>query len=205
MGIQPRRRVKKSGRGLVVLWVALIVVLVGGAVAYENGFDNCKQWIARFIHRDSSDQKKIKGIHESGRGVIYDRNFKEMALSLDRVSVFIKPRELGDVYGSAEPLASALGMNEHDLLNLFDQDAQQVWLAKDISVEEEKAVTDLHLQGVFFHREQVRFYPYKTVASQVIGFADHKMGLAGTEYYYHRLLDQASISQDDFPKIDLGG
>jgi len=31
------------------------------------------------------------------------------------------------------------------------------------------------------------------------------MGLAGTEYYYNRLLDQTSISQNDFPHVDLQG
>ncbi|MBU1986900.1 MAG: PASTA domain-containing protein [Proteobacteria bacterium] len=201
MVIQSRRRGKRSGRsGLAVLGMALVVVagVVTGTALYWQELTGlaCKMFSGQ---EQATDKKK------NGRGTIYDRSFKELALSLDRVSLYVRPRELEDVHGSAGQLATALGMNEQELLALLDKDAQRIWLAKDISLEEEKAVADLHLPGVFLHREQVRYYPYKSIAAHVIGFADRNMGLAGVEHYYNRLLDQASISRDDFPHIDLAG
>ncbi len=200
MVIRSRRKAKKSGRGrLAVLCVALVVVAgVVGGVFY-------KQEITAFVCKVFLKQGKTTERKKNERGTIYDRNFKELALSLDRVSVYVKPRELEDIHGSAEQLATVLGMREQELLGRLEKDTQQIWLAKNISIEEEKAITDLHLHGVFFDREQVRYYPYKGVAAHVIGFADHNMGLAGAEHYYNRLLSQASISQEEFPHIDLAG
>ncbi len=200
MVIQSRRKAKKSGRSrLAVLCVALVVVVgVVGGVLY-------KQEITGLARKVFFGQAKATERKKNERGIIYDRNFKEMALSLDRVSVYVRPRELEDIHGSAEQLATVLGMREQELLGRLEKDAQRIWLAKNISLEEEKAITDLHLSGIFLDREQVRYYPYKGVAAHVIGFADQNMGLAGAEHYYNRLLSQASISQDEFPHIDLAG
>jgi cell division protein FtsI (penicillin-binding protein 3) len=179
--------------------MALMVVAgVVGGVLY-------KQEITDLARKVFSGQGKTQDAKKNERGIIYDQNFKELSLSLDRVSVYVRPRELGDIHGSAEQLATVLGMHEQELLGRLEKDAQRIWLAKNISLEEEKAVTDLHLPGVFLDREQVRYYPYKGVAAHVIGFADQNMGLAGVEHYYNRLLNQASISQDEFPHIDLVG
>lgn len=172
--------------------------VVGGASLYQQEITN----LARMLF---SRQGQTVEKQKNTRGTIFDRNFKELALSLDRVSVYVRPRDLGDIHGSAEQLANVLGMNDQELLERLDKESQRVWLAKNISLEEEKAVTDLHLAGVFLDRDQVRYYPYKNVAAHVIGFADHNMGLAGVEHYYNRLLEQASISQSEFPHINLEG
>ena len=200
MVIQSRRKAKKSGRGRLVFLCAALVVVVGvvGGVLY-------KQEIVSLAHKLFSGQGKTTERKKNERGTLYDRNFKELAVSLDRVSVYVRPRELEDIHGSAEQLATVLGMREQELLGLLEKDTQRIWLAKNISIEEEKAITDLHLPGVFLDREPIRYYPYKGVAAHVIGFADQNMGLAGAEHYYNRLLSQASISQDEFPHVDLAG
>jgi cell division protein FtsI (penicillin-binding protein 3) len=176
----------------------LVVAGVVGGVFY-------KQEITDLVRKVFFWQGKTQDTKKNERGIIYDRNFKELALSLDRVSVYVRPRELGDIHGSAEQLATVLGMHEQELLGRLGKDAQQIWLAKNISLEEEKAVTDLNLHGVSLDRGQVRYYPYKGVAAHVIGFADQNMGLAGVEHYYNRLLNQTSISRDEFPHVDLAG
>ncbi len=163
-----------------------------------------KQEIAGLTRMLLPEQAQVPD-KQNTRGTIYDRKFKEIAVSLDRVSVYVRPRELADIHESANQLAAVLGMNEQELLGRLDQDIQRIWLAKDISLEEEKAVSDLDLPGVHLHQEKVRYYPYKDTAAHIIGFADHNIGLAGTEHYYNRLLDQASISQDDFSQVNLEG
>ncbi len=163
-----------------------------------------KQEIASLTRMLLPEQAKVTD-RQNTRGTIYDRKFKEIAVSLDRVSVYVRPRELEDIHESANQLAAVLGLNEQELLGRLDQEIQRVWLVKDISLEEEKAVSDLQLPGVFLHQEKVRYYPYKDTAAHIIGFADHNIGLAGTEHYYNRLLDQASISQDDFSQVNLEG
>jgi cell division protein FtsI (penicillin-binding protein 3) len=203
---------------LAVLGIALIVVagVIAGAALYRqtvapapslatSTLDHPWSALTGFVYKIFSGQEKATDKKKNVRGTIYDRSFKELALSLDRVSLYVRPRELEDVHGSAGQLATVLGLDEQELLARLDKDNQRIWLAKDISLEEEKAVADLHLSGVFLHREQVRYYPYKSIAAHVIGFADRNMGLAGVERYYNRLLDQASISRDDFPHIDLAG
>jgi len=137
MAIQSRRGSKKSKRGLTFLCMVLIGVagVVGGAVYYQ-------QEITGLVSQALSRREKAPEKKKNGRGTIYDRSFKELALSLDRVSVYVRPRELEDIHVSAGRLADVLGMNEQELLERFDKDVQQVWLAKDISLEEEKAVSE---------------------------------------------------------------
>ena len=138
------------------------------------------------------------------RGTIYDRNFRELARTLERVSVYVRPRDLKNSVATALQLSPVLGLTEEELLERFNRDAHQVWLTRDISQGEEAAVTALSLPGIFLARELIRHYPETESAAHLLGFAENNIGLAGIERYYDRLLSQGRVRQEELPFFRLG-
>ena len=142
---------------------------------------------------------------DSVRGTIYDRNFKELAQTLERVSIYVRPREVKDIAGTAATLSELLGLPESELISQMRRDSHLVWLRRDIGQEDEDAVGNLDLPGIYLHRELARSYPMQEYASHLIGNAENQQGLSGVEHYYNRLLNQDRVLQSDFPAIDLKG
>ncbi len=164
---------------------------------------------AIFVFRDQhwkvfGDWSLVSSDDVISRGIIYDRNFRELARTSERVSVYARPRDLKNSSATARKLSIVLDLTEEDLLGSFNRDDHQVWLAEDVSQTQEDAVADLALPGIFLHQKQVRYYPEKETAAHLLGFADNDTGLAGVELFYDRLLSQGRVQQRDIPFIDLG-
>jgi hypothetical protein len=141
----------------------------------------------------------------SVRGTIYDRNFKELALTLERVSLYVRPREVNDIAGTAAVLAELLALPESELITRMQRDSHLVWLRRDIGQEDEDAVAKLNLPGIYLHRELARSYPMQEYASHLIGNSEKGRGFSGVEHYYNRLLNHDRVLQEDIPAIDLKG
>lgn len=141
----------------------------------------------------------------SDRGTIYDRNYKELVQTLERVSLYVRPREVKDIPETARLLSEMLGLSEPESIASMERDSHLVWLRRDIGQDDEEAVTRLNLPGLYLHREVARNYPQQEYASHLIGYSENDLGLAGVEHYYNRLLNQDRVRQEDFPAIDLKG
>ena len=141
----------------------------------------------------------------SFRGTIYDRNFKELARTLERVSLYVRPREVNDIAGTAAVLTELLALSESELIARMQRDSHLVWLRRDIGQEDEDAIAKLNLPGIYLHRELARSYPMQEYASHLLGYSENNQGLAGVEHYYNRLLNHDRVLQKDFPAIDLKG
>jgi Penicillin-binding Protein dimerisation domain/PASTA domain len=139
------------------------------------------------------------------RGTIYDRNFKELAQTLERVSLYVRPREVKNIPETAGILSGILGLTEPELTARLRRESHLVWLRRDIAQEDEERITALNLPGIYFHREFARTYPRQEQASHLIGYSENDLGLAGVEHYYNRLLNQDRVRQKDIPAIDLKG
>jgi len=189
-----------SRRGLWFLVILLLCVAValGGWLAYRTQLANIAT-----IWQETFPAKTQAG--NSVRGTIYDRNFKELAQTLERVSIYVRPREVKDVLGTAGTLSELLGLPEPELISQMRRDSHLVWLRRDIGQEDEDAVAKLNLPGIYLHRELARSYPMQEYASHLIGNAENHLGLSGVEHYYNRLLNQDRVLQSDIPAIDLKG
>ncbi len=123
------------------------------------------------------------------RGTVYDRNYKELGVSYERVSIYANIREITDLQKVAEELAVVLGESEKTIHDRLNGNTLRLWLARDISQQQEELIRELGLPGVSFHKEYVRYYPYKESGAHFIGFVENNGGLSGIEY----LLDQLRI------------
>lgn len=145
----------------------------------------------RFIEESGAAEPLL-----DSRGTIFDRNFKQLALTLQKVSVYANVREV-QKEKVATQLAPIFGVSALELQQAMSREPFQAWLARNISQEEEESVAALGLRGVFLHREQARYYPERETAAHVLGFVGKSMGLAGVEHSYNTLLskDGAALRQ----------
>ncbi len=198
-----RSRLKTENNRKRRLWLLLTVLLfiaiaAGVGTVYRQQFTNLFD-----IWRETFPGERLAA--DNIRGTIYDRNFKELAHTLERVSLYARPREVKDLPGTAKVLSELLALSEPDIMVQMRRDAHLVWLRRDIGQEDEDAVTKLNLPGIYFHREVGRSYPRQEYASHLIGYSENDLGLAGVEHYYNRLLNQDRVRQEDIPAIDLKG
>ena len=141
----------------------------------------------------------------TARGTIYDRNFKELAYTMERVSLYARPREITNLSSTVKTLSGLLGISETECLAKLNQDSHLVWLLRDIGQEDEEKVRDAGLPGIYLHREQVRTYPGKTAGAHIVGYAENDVGLAGIEHSYNTPLAHSSVRQADLPQVDFEG
>jgi len=126
---------------------------------------------------------------EPRRGVIYDRNGRELAVSVNVDSIFAVPAEVEDPEAEAEALAEVLDLDYEWVLERLTQNQSFVWIQRKAPDEVSHEVKGLDLPGVYFTQESRRVYPKGRLAAHVIGFAGiDSQGLNGVEYTYDRRL-----------------
>ena len=132
-------------------------------------------------------QKKIPRTHK--RGVVYDRNRDELALTVEVESIFTHTGDLKDPELVCLRLAPVLGFDRRRLASQLARKNSFVFFKRRATPRECEAVRALGLEGVAFTKEAQRFYPYMELASHVIGFVGTDPdGLEGLERQYNRFL-----------------
>jgi cell division protein FtsI (penicillin-binding protein 3) len=123
------------------------------------------------------------------RGTIYDRRLRELALSVDRESVYLNPHEFPRTPEAVTRLAQVLGLKEEAILEKTASDRQFVWLKRQASLEVAAALRALAIRGVGYVTESRRAYPKGALAGQVIGFVGtDETGLEGIEHAHESTL-----------------
>jgi cell division protein FtsI (penicillin-binding protein 3) len=76
------------------------------------------------------------------------------------------------------------------LLQKLSSNTPFVWIERHVTPKKVEAVEAFNLDGIVFKSERSRFYPYKTMAAQIVGFSGvDGRGLEGVEFYYDRALE----------------
>src|SRR2546426_284017 len=169
----------QAKRLLIVGAVAVVwVVAVFGRLGYLQLFRH-----SEYMARAQRQQRRVIEITPK-RGAIYDRNMHPLAMSLQVDSTFAIPSELGDNKAQAAKLLSGVLNIPRDVLEArFESGATFVWIARKLPPEKREAVEALNLKGIYFQKENQRFYPKRELASHVLGFVDlDEKGLGGIEY-----------------------
>ncbi|MFN7904726.1 MAG: peptidoglycan D,D-transpeptidase FtsI family protein, partial [Pseudobdellovibrionaceae bacterium] len=117
------------------------------------------------------------------RGVVYDRNGRELAVSIPVQSVFADPKIIKNRQKVAKQLSQVLGLSKEVIQNkLKDQDKRFVWLQRRISEDSASQIKKMAIYGVGFVEEWKRIYPNETLLSQTLGFVNSEdKGIAGLE------------------------
>ena len=127
---------------------------------------------------------------EPKRGTIYDKNMKELAVSVTKYTVWAKPVEVKDKEKSAKIIAQMIGEEYDDVLKLLKRkDMALVKVKRWIDDETAAKIRDSKLPGIWVAEDNQRYYPYGNFASYVLGHtSDDATGIAGIEMQYDKHL-----------------
>jgi cell division protein FtsI (penicillin-binding protein 3) len=123
------------------------------------------------------------------RGILYDRNLHELAMTVLADSVYAVPSEISDHQATAAALAKVVHTDATDRFTTAHQIAARLnasrnfaWIARKLDPPEVARVKALNLKGVYFQKEFKRFYPNSQLAAQVLGYVGtDDNGLGGME------------------------
>ncbi|HUQ49563.1 MAG TPA: penicillin-binding transpeptidase domain-containing protein, partial [Terriglobales bacterium] len=120
------------------------------------------------------------------RGVIYDRNGQELAMTVNVDSVFAVPSEVPDPANTSALLSKILGNDPREILAKLEGarsgNKNFTWIARKLEAPVAERIRALNLKGVYFQKETKRFYPKRELAAQVLGYVGlDDEGLGGIE------------------------
>jgi len=129
---------------------------------------------------------------ESKRGIIYDRNGQELAISISADSVYAIPAEIrcsGREKEIASKIAAVLDMDEDKIFQRITKSSFFEWVKRQIDPEKSKKLRKMDLPGIYFTEESRRYYPKGTLASHILGISGiDNTGLEGIDKQYNDLV-----------------
>ncbi len=169
--VSGRARVIVLG-ALVFLWFGLILARLIELQVVRHG---------ELAERAQRQQQRTLEVTPK-RGVIFDRNRRELAVSVSVDSLFAIPHEVPDPAAAARRLAPILGLEKAAVEEKLRSDRSFVWIKRKLTAEESARVQALSLPGIYAQPEHKRFYPKRELAAHVLGFVGvDENGLAGLE------------------------
>lgn len=180
------RKLDKIERRLLVLLLLIVIFLlsIAGRLVFVQGVEAKK-------YNSLARKQRIRCVELApDRGTIYDRDRQELAISLKAETVYATPYLIEEPSKTATKLSEILEVDRKELLDkLTRDDCGFVYLARKIDPKKAKAVRALKIEGIGLLEESKRYYPCKTLASQVVGFVGtENNGLAGLELYLDKYL-----------------
>lgn len=197
MAQTPKRRPDSARRANRMIGArTLLLLAVFGFAAFALLFSKLYEWqIVR--HDELQDiavrQQTLRTTVGASRGTIYDRNGRTLAISSTAENVCISPRQLKkdgtDPDLVAKSLAEILGVDEEKVRADIDADTSYRVVKKRVEQEDADRVRAFLNEnnignGIFFEPTAKRYYPFGSLASNVIGFTNEEGGAYGLEAVY---------------------
>jgi cell division protein FtsI (penicillin-binding protein 3) len=143
---------------------------------------------------ERGEQQRIRSATlTADRGVVFDRNGVELAISVPSTTIYADPHHITDAKATASALASILKLTpvaEAALASdLADTSKGFVYVARQIDDDLAAAIKRLALPGIGWYDEQQRVAPSGDLARGVVGRTDiDGKGIAGVEKQFDDLL-----------------
>ena len=186
-----------------MLIVAVFLLWIGGiSVRLVHLQVNQHAYLLAKATNQRLNVKKIKLM----RGSILDRNGSVLAMSVPVRTLYADPTEIADIDTAARQIAKVAGLNSQQLASQLNQakadEKKYLSLAKRLDDDafrrinkalftpEVKKTDEPKFAGLHWEEDQKRSYPYRSLASQSIGFANaDDQGMAGVEQSRNALLE----------------
>jgi len=148
-----------------------------------------------FVERAQKQQQRTFEVAPR-RGVLYDRNLRELAMTVQADSIYAVPNEIADNQAAAHALAALVHTDpadaettEEQIVARLNKGKDFAWVARRVPPEVAARVRELiasqGIKGIYFQKEFERFYPDNEIAAQVLGYVGlDDNGLGGLEQKY---------------------
>ena len=197
---EAHHRVKSRIRLTVGLFIVALTLLLGRVVLLQT------------VQRDgyfaaSVDQRTRVNILRAARGVIFDRNGNELALSVPSTTVYADPRDITDVPAVASALSVALAHTPEQAARLLAAlnapGSKFSYIARGMTKENAQTLLGLGLPGIYSYREPSRQVE-GGVAGAVIGRTDPDgLGTSGLEKQFNKIL--TGVDGKGIREVDKNG
>jgi cell division protein FtsI (penicillin-binding protein 3) len=169
-------------------WIVCLGLLLWASLIVSKLF-----WLQIARHKEFVEKAQKQQEHTfevaPRRGVLYDRNLRELAMTVQADSYFTVPSEIDDKPATAHALAQIVHDGSEDawtsepqILARMNASRGFAWIARRLSPEAAAKVKALNLKGVYPQKEFQRFYPDSEIAAQVLGYVGvDDDGLGGME------------------------
>ncbi|MBB6729653.1 stage V sporulation protein D [Cohnella zeiphila] len=175
-------------RRLFILLVGVVIAF--GFLVFRLGY--VQLWIGGKLSQLAEDSWRRNIVFEAKRGDIVDRNGVKLAYNVSTPTLYAIPAQVKDPRGEAAKLAPLLGMTADKLYGQLSKKESSVKLqpgGRRITTELAQQVRDLKLPGIFVADDSKRYYPYQSLAANILGFTGYDDGLNGVELKYNDLLE----------------
>jgi cell division protein FtsI/penicillin-binding protein 2 len=187
----------------------LAVLTLGAVLTFGRAF-----WLqvvrAPALERLAAQQHHEVVTTPAGRGTIFDRMGVQLAIGEQATTVYADPRLVQNAQKVAVQAGKALHIDPNKLYpQLRNKKQGFVYVARKADPARAAALQREGLAGLDFYPEEQRFYPQRSVGSQVLGYAGvDNNGLAGLELGLDRWLagkpGKETIVRDPFGRtIDV--
>ena len=170
------------------------------------------------------NQQTRRTVVTANRGTIYDAGGNILAISSSAETIILSPLEIDNAVNDTEDpvswtkeslaagLAEILGKDASAIRKRMDNvksqyEVIQLRADEDTAAKVRSYVDENKIAGVHLVADTKRYYPYGSLAAQVIGFVgDENTGLYGLEAYYEKDLEGQSglvISSKDQAENDM--
>ncbi len=178
---------------LVLTGFALWALVIVGRLVWLQG-------IQHHVWQERADRQQERTFAVAPRrGVLYDRNLHELAMTVTADSVYAVPEEMPTEairQRDAEELARIVHRDpedrftgEREIFARLNASRAFAWVARKQPPAIIAQVKALNLPGVYFQKEFKRFYPDQDLAAQVLGYVGmDDDGLAGVEEVFDKQL-----------------
>lgn len=172
-----KRRMK-----IIFYLFSFFIVLMIGRLAY-----------VQFVIGDELSEKAhdlwLRDIaFQADRGKILDRNGKELTKNVSTTSVIIVPQQIKNKEAVSTHLARVLNIPAERAYEYVTKRASSIRIhpeGRKITSEQEEALRNLKLEGVYLAKDSKRYYPYDDLLAHIIGFTGiDNQGLMGLELQY---------------------
>jgi cell division protein FtsI (penicillin-binding protein 3) len=138
-------------------------------------------------------QQQQKSIETSPqRGELLDRQERQLARSVQTVSLFLDPEGIDaqTLDHTAQQLAQSLGMKQADVAKEFREASEEnrrfIWIARRLDADLANKIVAMKLPGIQTRLEPKRYYPNGPLAAHVLGYVGlDGQGLGGLEQSYN--------------------
>ena len=139
---------------------------------------------------ESALDQRVRDIPvESKRGTIFDRNGRELGVSISTESVYAIPAEILDVDETAAKLAAILALDRDNLAKKLKKRQAFTWITRKVDDHVARDIKMLNLPGIGLTEESRRYYPNDNLAAHILGFTGiDSQGLDGVELTFDNYL-----------------
>ena len=126
----------------------------------------------------------------SKRGIIYDRNGKELVTNAPAYQIYARPVEVLDKEEIASILSEILGSDKDALIEKLNTKKDTILIKQKVDSDIVNILREKNLKGLIYIDDSKRFYTQSNFASYILGFTNYdNQGQDGVEATFEKYLN----------------